>query len=74
MDQGNYSPTSSQMKGDFSSEWLMQNLHTKYEISELLIKMCKCSILTAIASGYAGRDPQGGFCDRRVYAFVLKSL
>ena len=23
--------------------------------------MCKCSILTAIASGYAGRDPQGGF-------------
>ena len=22
--------------------------------------MCKCSILTAIASGYAGRDPQGG--------------
>ena len=25
------------------------------------MKMCKCSILTAIASGYAGRDPQGGF-------------
>ena len=24
------------------------------------MKMCKCSILTAIASGYAGRDPQGG--------------
>ena len=22
--------------------------------------MCKCSILTAIASGYAGRDPRGG--------------
>ena len=41
--------------------WLRQNLHTKYEISELLIKMCKCSSLTAIASGYAGRDPQGGF-------------
>jgi len=53
---------------------LMQNLHTKYGISELLIKMCKCSILTAIASGYAGRDPQGGFCDRSVYVFVLKSL
>ena len=29
--------------------------------------MCKWSILTAIASGYAGRDPQGGFCDRSVY-------
>jgi len=28
----------------------------------------------AIASGYAGRDPQGGFCDRSVYVFVLKSL
>ena len=22
--------------------------------------MCKCSILTAIASGYAGHNPQGG--------------
>ena len=22
---------------------------------------------SAIASGYAGRDPQGGFCDRSVY-------
>ena len=38
------------------------------------MKMCKCSILTAIASGYAGRDPQGGFCDGSVYVFVLKSL
>ena len=32
--------------------------------------MCKCLILTAIASGYAGRDPQGGFCDRSVYSFI----
>ena len=29
---------------------------------------------SAIASGYAGRDPQGGFCDRGVYVLVLKSL
>ena len=28
----------------------------------------------AIASGYAGRDPQEGFCDGSVYVLVLKSL
>ena len=33
----------------------------EYKILDLGIKMCKCSILTAIASGYAGHDPQGGF-------------
>ena len=38
------------------------------------MKMCKCSILTAIASGYAGRDPQGGFCYRSVHNSLLKSL
>jgi len=38
------------------------------------MKMCKCSILTSIASGYAGRDPQGGFCDKSVYGSLLKSL
>ena len=26
---------------------------------------------SAIASGYAGRDPQGGFCDRSVYVLYL---
>ena len=25
---------------------------------------------SAIESGYAGRDPQGGFCDRSVYSFI----
>ena len=25
---------------------------------------------SAIASGYAGRDPQGGFCDRSVHSFI----
>ena len=48
----------------------MLDLHTKYRIIELKNEMCKCSILTAIASGYAGRDPQGGFCDRSVYSFI----
>ena len=32
--------------------------------------MCKCSILTAIASGYAGRDPQGGFAMEAFKVFV----
>ena len=38
------------------------------------MKICKCSILTAIASGYTGRDPQGGFCDRSInssYSYVM---
>ena len=34
------------------------------------MKMCKCSILTAIASGYAGRDPQGGFAMEAFKVFV----
>ena len=49
--------------------------------------MCKCSILTAIASGYAGRDPQGGFAmeafkvlyeiimkTKRMFFFVFKEM
>ena len=32
--------------------------------------MCKCSILTAIASGYAGRDPQGGFAIEALRFFI----
>ena len=35
--------------------------------------MCKCSILTAIASGYAGRDPQGGFA-MEAFTFFIEIL
>ena len=34
--------------------------------------MCKCSILTAIASGYAGRDPQGGFAIEAFTFFFIE--
>ena len=34
------------------------------------MKMCKCSILTAIESGYAGRDPQGGYAMEAFKVFV----
>ena len=39
----------------------MQNLHTKYEIIELKKEDVQVLNSSAIASGYAGRDPQGGF-------------
>ena len=32
--------------------------------------MCKCSILTAIASSYAGRDPQGGLAIEVFKVFI----
>ena len=38
-------------------------LHTKYSISDFKIKECKLLNSTAIANGYAGRDPQGGTSD-----------
>ena len=42
---------------------LSRNLHTKYRILDFKIKECKLLNSTAIASGYAGRDPQGGTSD-----------
>ena len=36
----------------------------KYSISDCKIKECKLLNSTAIASGYAGHDPQGGTSDR----------
>ena len=38
----------------------IQNFRSKNEDVQVLNS-------SAIASGYAGRDPQGGFCDRSVY-------
>ena len=38
----------------------------KYRILDFKIKDCKLLNSTAIASGYAGRDPQGGTNDRSV--------
>ena len=35
----------------------------KYRISDFKIKECKLLNSTVIASGYAGRDPQGGTSD-----------
>ena len=32
--------------------------------------MCKCSILTAIASGYVGRDPQGGLAIKAFKVYI----
>ena len=43
----------------------------KYRISELLKQQCKVLNSTAIASGYAGRDPQGGTSDRSFLVSVL---
>ena len=40
--------------------WLSLNLHKKYSISELKNRDVQVLNSTAIASGYAGRDPQGG--------------
>jgi len=47
-------------------------LHTKYRISKLKNKEYKVLLYaTAIASGYAGRDPQGGTSDG---SFLISSL
>ena len=48
------------LPGNGAKIWLKLYLHTKYRILDLRIKMCKCSILTAIAIGYAGRDHKEG--------------
>ena len=53
-------PNSISSKGDL---WLIFYLHTKYSISDFKIKECKLLNSTAIASGYAGRDPQVGTSD-----------
>jgi len=39
---------------------LSLNLHTKNDSLKFKIETCKILNTTAIASGYAGRDPQGG--------------
>ena len=41
--------------------WLRLDLHTKYEIIELKKGNVQVLNSSAIASGYADRDPQGGF-------------
>ena len=51
--------------------WLSENLHTKCSISDFKIKECKLLNSTAIASGYAGRNPQGGTSDG---SFLVSSL
>ena len=53
--------------------WLRLNLHTKYEISEFKKGDVQVLNSSAIASGYAGRDPQGGFA-MEALQFLLKSL
>ena len=52
--------------------WLRPNLHKEYEILEL--KNINVQVLnsSAIASGYAGRDPQGGFA-MEAFTVLLKS-
>ena len=42
--------------------WLRLNLHTNTKFQDLK-QLCKVLNSTAIASGYAGRDPQGGTSD-----------
>ena len=49
----------------------MLNLYTKYIISKLKNKEYKVLNANAIASGYAGRDPQGGTSDG---SFLISSL
>ena len=51
----------------------MLNLHTKYEIIELKKEDVQVLNSSAIASGYAGRDPQGGFA-MEAFTVLLKSL
>ena len=46
----------------------------KYRISELKNKECKVLNTTAIASGYANRDPQGGTSDGSFLVSSLSSL
>jgi len=43
--------------------WLSSNLRIENDSLEIKIKTCKVLNATAIASGYAGRDPQGGTSD-----------
>ena len=49
----------------------------KYRISELLKQQCKVLNSTTIASGYAGRDPQGGTSDGcffSKFSFMVQSM
>ena len=48
----------------------MLNLHTKYEIIELKKENVPVLNSSAIASGYAGRDPQGGFAMEALWFFI----
>ena len=50
--------------------WLRPNLHTKYEIIELKKEYVQVLNSSAIASGYAGRDPQGGFAMEALQFFI----
>jgi len=49
----------------------LETAHKKYRISKLKNKEYKVLNATAIASGYAGRDPQGGTSDE---SFLVSSL
>jgi len=54
--------------------WLSWNLHRKYRISELYNKSMQVLNATAIASGYAGHDLQGGIRDGSFLQFLFSSL
>jgi len=49
---------------------LRLNLHTNYRILDLRIKNVQVLNSSAIASGYAGRDPQGGFAMEALQFFI----
>ena len=49
---------------------MRRNLHTKYEIIELKKGYVQVLNSSAIASGYAGRDPQGGFAMKALRVFI----
>ena len=55
---------------------MRRNLHKKYEIIELKNKLVQVLNTSAIASGYAGRDPQGGFAIEalRVFIEIVKKI
>ena len=59
-----------QKKAREKDTWLRPNLHTKYEIIELKKRDVQVLNSSAIASGYAGRDPQGGFAMEALQVFI----
>ena len=52
----------------------LEPAYRKYRISELDNRYCKVLNATAIASGYVGRDPQGGTSDGSFLVSSFSSL